>query len=132
MKKINLYCWSLFSLAALFPLLPGATPSASACAIVDATTQIALNTSDIPSDQQNTVNTASDDNCLGNTAVGTTTQIGVGSAPQQINQSDYFVGGGGLNNTGVTSPLIEVTPQTQIDVPIPGYAQQSFDGLYPQ
>lgn len=132
MKKNKLYCLSLFSLAALFPLVPGATPSASACAIVDATTQVVLNTAPIPADQQNTVNTASDDNCLGNAAVGSTTQVGVGSAPQQINQSDYFVGGGDINNTGVTSPLIEVTPETQIDVPIPNYAQQSVNGFYPQ
>ncbi|HEY9770668.1 MAG TPA: hypothetical protein V6C71_19635 [Coleofasciculaceae cyanobacterium] len=124
MKKIKLSALSLFSLAALLPLLPTATPGAGACAIVDATTQVALHSSAIPANQQNTVNTASDGNCLGNAAVGTTTQVGVGSDPQQqINQSDYYVGGGDVNNTGLTSPLIEVTPQTQIDLQIPAYAQ---------
>lgn len=116
--------WSLLSLAIFLPLLPSATPSANACAIVDATTQVAIHSSSIPANQQNAVNTAHDGNCLGNAAVGTTTQVGVGStAPDQINQSDYFVGGGEYNDTGLTSPYIEVTPQTQIDLQVPTYGQ---------
>ncbi|MEM7592636.1 MAG: hypothetical protein AAF383_14130 [Cyanobacteria bacterium P01_A01_bin.83] len=133
MKKTKLYSLSLFSLAALLPFLPNNTPSANACAIVDATTQVALHSSPIPADQQNTVNTGSDDNCLGNASVGTTTQVGVGAAPQQqINQSDHFVGGGDINDTGLTSPVIEVTPQTQIDLQVPTYDQEFVDGLIPQ
>ena len=133
MKKIKLYYLSLFSLTALFPLLPGLTQNASACAIVDATTQVALHGSATPANQQNMVNTASDDNCLGNAAVGTTTQVGIGAAPQQqINQSDYFVGGGNINQTGLTSPVIEVTPETQIDLQNPAYDQQLLNGVVPQ
>lgn len=114
------YGWSLFSLAVLLPVLPRAVPPASACAIVDATTQVGLHSSSMPANQQNTVNTGHDDNCLGNAAVGTTTQVGIGSTPpEQINQSDYFVGGGEYNDTGLTSPYIEVTPETQIDLQIP-------------
>ncbi|WP_019505338.1 hypothetical protein [Pleurocapsa sp. PCC 7319] len=113
---------SLVSVVAVLPFSPGLTYSANACAIVDATTQVALHQSPTPADQQNTVNTASDDNCLGNAVVGTTTQVGVGhESQQQINQGDYFVGGGDINQYGVTSPLIEVTPETQIDMQIPGY-----------
>ncbi|MDJ0567725.1 MAG: hypothetical protein QNJ53_01650 [Pleurocapsa sp. MO_192.B19] len=128
------YCLlSLVGLSPLLALLPGITSSANACAIVDATTQVALHGSATPATQQNTVNTASDDNCLGNAAVGTTTQVGIGSAPQQqINQSDYFVGGSDINNTGVTSPVIEVTPETQINIQSPAYDQQFLDGLIPQ
>lgn len=133
MNQIKLYGLSLFPLAALLSILPSVTPSANACAIVDATTQVALHSSAIPANQQNTVNTGNDGNCLGNAAVGTTTQVGVGSAPQQqTNQSDYFVGGGDINNTGLTSPVIEVTPETQIDMQIPAYDQQFVDGLVPQ
>lgn len=133
MRNIKLYGLSLFSLAALFPMLPSATPSVNACAIVDATTQVALHSSPLPADQQNTVNTAHDGNCLGNAVVGTTTQFGIGSAPQQqINQSDYFVGGGDINNTGLTSPVIEVTPETQIDLQNSAYDSQYFDGFVPQ
>ena len=133
MRRIKLYGLSLFSLATLLPLLPNATPAARACAIVDATTQVALHSSPDPANQQNIINTGHDDNCLGNSVVGTTTQVGVGAAPQQqINQSDYFVGGGDINDTGLTSPIIEVTPQTQIDMEIPNYDQQFVDGLVPQ
>jgi hypothetical protein len=133
MNKIKLYGLSLFPLATLLSVLPTVTSAANSCAIVDATTQVALHSSATPANQQNTVNTGSDGNCLGNAAVGTTTQVGVGSAPQQqVNQSDYFVGGGDINNTGLTSPVIEVTPQTQIDMQIPTYDQQFVDGLVPQ
>lgn len=113
---------SAVSVIALLPFSPGLTSSANACAVVDATTQVALHHSPTPADQQNTVNAASDDNCLGNAAVGTTTQVGIGDeSQQQINQGDYFVGGGDINQYGVTSPYIEVTPETQIDMQIPGY-----------
>ena len=130
MLNFKLYGWSLFSLAALLPILPSAVPSANACAIVDATTQVALHSSPMPANQQNTVNTGHDGNCLGNAAVGTNTQVGIGSTPpEQINQSDYFVGGGEYNDTGLTSPYIEVTPETQIDLQIPTLEQQSLGGF---
>ncbi len=131
--KFRIYSLSLLSLTALLPLFPGMTPSANACAIVDATTQVALHGSATPATQENNVNTGHDDNCLGNAAVGTTTQVGIGSeAPQQTSQSDYYVGGGDINNTGLTSPVIEVTPQTQIDMQSPAYDQQFLNGVYPQ
>lgn len=133
MNKIKLYGLSLFPLATLLSLLPTFTPAASSCAIVGATTQVALHSSASPANQQNTVNTDHDDNCLDNAAVGITTQVGVGSASQQqINQGNYFVGGGDINNTGLTSPVIEVTPETQIDMQIPTYDPQLVDELVPQ
>ena len=131
--KFRIYSLSLLSLTALLPLFPGMTPSANACAIVDATTQVAIHGSATPATQENNVNTGYDDNCLGNTAVGTTTQVGIGPGEvSQSHQGAYFVGGGDINNTGLTSPVIEVTPQTQIDIQSPAYDQQFLNGVYPQ
>lgn len=131
--KFSIYSLGLFSVTALLPFIPGTTPSANACAIVDATTQVAIHGSDTPALQQNNVNSGFGENCLGNSAVGSTTQVGVGTnPPQQTSQSDYYVGGGDLNNTGLTSPNIEVTPQTQLDIKSPAYDPQFLNGVYPR
>jgi hypothetical protein len=124
---------SLFSLsAAVIPLLPSSTPAVNACAIVDATTQVAIHGSRTPAQQQNNITTGSDGNCLGNAAVGTTTQIGIGSGEiQQTHDGNYFVGGGDYNNTGVTSPVIEVPVQTQVDIYSPAHDPQFLNNLIP-
>jgi hypothetical protein len=130
--KFTAHSLALFSLTALFPLIPSVTPSANACAIVDATTQVAIHGSKTPATQENNVATGSDDNCLGNTAVGTTTQVGIGSGEvQQSHQGAYFVGGGDANNTGITSPTVTVTPQTQVDVYSPAHDQEFLNRLVP-
>lgn len=124
---------SLFSLsAAIVPFLPSATPSVSACAIVDATTQVAIHGSRTPAQQQNNIATGHDGNCLGNTVVGTTTQIGIGSGQiQQTHDGNYFVGGGNINDTGITSPVIEVPVQTQVDIYSPAHDPQFLNNLIP-
>jgi hypothetical protein len=131
--KFTAQSLALFSLTALFPLMPSVTPSTNACAIVDATTQVAIHGSKTPATQQNTVATGSDGNCLGNTAVGTTTQVGIGSGEvKQSHQGAYFVGGGDINNTGITSPTVTVTPQTQVDVYSPAHDQEFLNRLIPK
>ncbi len=127
--KFKICSLGLFSLASLLPLIPALTPAVNACAIVDATTQVGIYGSQ-PGVQENNVNTGHDANCLGNAAVGTTTQVGI--SPGQVNQTneaDYFVGGGD-QDTGLTSPVIEVTPETQIQLHSPAHDQEFLDGLY--
>ena len=131
--KLSIYSLSLFSLAALLPLISGSTSPANACAIVDATTKVAIHGSDTPANQQSNLNTGFGNNCLGNSAVGTTTQVGVGTTPpQQTSQSNYYVDGGQINNTGLTSPNIKVTPQTRINIKSPAYDPQFLNGVYPR
>ena len=128
--KFKICSLGLFSLASLLTLMPTLTPGVNACAIVDATTQVGIYGSE-PGVQENNVNTGHDDNCLGNAAVGTNTQVGI--SPGQVNQSneaDYFVGGGGYNDTGVNSPVIEVTPDTQIQLHSPAHDRDFLNGLY--
>ena len=119
--KFKICSLGLFSLASLLTLIPALTPGVNACAIVDATTQVDIYGTQ-PGLQENNVNTGHDDNCFGNAAVGTTTQLGIGqNGTNQTNESDYFVGGGEYNDTGLTSPYIEVTPETQIQLHSPAH-----------
>ncbi len=128
--KFKICYLGLFSLASLLPLIPVLTPGVNACAVVDATTQVDIYGSQ-PGVQENNVNSGHDDNCLGNAAVGTTTQVGIGSeGTNQTNQSDYYVGGGEYNDTGVTSPYVEVTPETQIQLQSPAHNQEFINDLY--
>ena len=123
---------ALISITTLLPLLPSFTPSVKACTIVDATTQVAIHGSRTPAQQQNTVTTASDNNCFNNTAVGTTTQVGVSSGQvKQSNEASYYVGGGDLNNTGLTTPNVTVTPQTQVDIYSPAHDPEFLKHLRP-
>ena len=131
--KFNLFPLGLFSLATFLPLTPSFTPSANACAIVDATTQVAIHGSQTPAQQENNVNAGYDDNCFGNTVVGTTTQVGIGPGEiQQRHQGDYFVGGGNINNTGLTTPVIVVPVETQVDVYSPAHDRDFLNNLLPQ
>lgn len=125
---------ALLSLAVinLLPLLSSATSPAQACTIVDTTTQVAIRGSRTPAQQENIITTGSDDNCFNNTVVGNTTQVGIGAGQiRQSNQGDYFVGGGNINNTGLTTPNITVTPQTQVDVYSPAHDPEFLNHLRP-
>ena len=127
------YYLGLLSIATILPFVPAATNSAHACAIVAPSTQVAI--SDDPSQvtQDNQINTSYDDNCLGNAAVGNNAQIGIGSgAIQQTYEGDFSVGGGGYNQTGLTSPYIEVTPEIQLDIYSPAHDPNYLNHLYPQ
>lgn len=123
---------ALLSLTALFPLLPSGTPAAHACTIVDTTTQVAIHGSQNPAEQENNITAASDDNCFNNTVVGNTTQVGIGAGEiKQSNQGKYFVGGGDINNTGLKTPTVIVTPQTQVDVYSPAHDENFLEHLRP-
>jgi hypothetical protein len=119
--KFKICSLGLLSLASLLPLIPVLTPGVNACAVVDATTQVDIYGTQ-PGTQENNVNGGHDGNCLGNAAVGTTTQVGIGQeGTDQTSESDYYVGGGEYNDTGLTSPYVEVTPETQIQLQSPAH-----------
>lgn len=123
---------ALLSLTTLLPLLPSATLSVNACTIVDATTQVAIRGSRTPAQQENNITTESDDNCFNNTVVGNTTQLGISAGQvRQSNQGEYVVGGGDVNNTGLTTPTIIVTPETQVDVYSPAHDPEFLNHLRP-
>ncbi|MEL6441831.1 MAG: hypothetical protein AAFQ80_21590 [Cyanobacteria bacterium J06621_8] len=123
---------TLISLTTLIPLFSSVTP-ANACTIVDTTTQVAIHGDrQSPAQQENQINAAADDNCFNNHIVGNTTQVGItpGQVIQQ-NQGDYFVGGGDLNTTGLTTPNIIVTPETQVDIYSPAHDPNFLGHLRP-
>ncbi|MEO1006900.1 MAG: hypothetical protein AAFW67_13905, partial [Cyanobacteria bacterium J06638_38] len=123
---------TLLSLTTLLPLFSTVT-SINACTIVDTTTQVAIRGDrDRPAQQENDINAAADDNCFNNHIVGNTTQVGI--SPGQVvqsNQGDYFVGGGNLNTTGLTTPNVIVTPNTQVDVYSPAHDPNFLKHLRP-
>ena len=121
--KLRNYCINLICLGSLLPLITVATKPANAgCAVVAPTNQVAITGTQDGASQENTVTTASDDNCLGNTVVSPTNQVGIGSGEvQQSNEGDYFVGGGEVNQTGVSGPVIDVAPTNQVDVYSPAH-----------
>ena len=114
---------TLLSLTAVtLPFIPKAISPVNACAIIDTTTQVAIRGDRTPAQQENSVTTGSDGNCFNNNVLGNTTQVGIGAGQiRQSNQADYFVGGGDINQTGLTTPTITVTPQTQVDVYSPAH-----------
>lgn len=116
----------------LLPLIPGITPSANACTIVDTTAQVAIRGDrNTPAQQENDVTATADDNCFNNTVVGNTTQVGIGAGQiKQSNQGQYFVGGG-EEETDVTTPTVIVTPDTQVDVYSPAHDPQFLQHLRP-
>lgn len=129
--RFPLLSLSLFSLSAVLPLVPSATPSANACAIVDATTQVAIHGSRNPAQQENSVAMGHDDNCFNNNIVNTTTQLGVSPGEiQQTHEGNYFVGGGDINNTGFTTPIIQVPVSTQVDVYSPAHDPQFLNNAF--
>jgi hypothetical protein len=118
--NFKLISFSLLSAATLIPLIPSFTPSVNACATVDATTQVAIHPEGTNADQQNDTTMAADPNCFNNNAINTTTQVQM--APGDITQTkegEQFVGGGNQNNTGLTTPNIQVPVNTQVDVEVP-------------
>lgn len=123
---------TLLSLTTLLPLFSSVTP-VNACTIVDTTTQVAIRGDrNLTAQQENEINAAADDNCFNNHIVGGTTQVGI--SPGQViqsNQGDYFVGGGNLNNTGLTTPTVIVTPDTQVDVYSPAHDPNFLKHLRP-
>jgi hypothetical protein len=125
---------ALLSLVTLLPLVPCLTPQANACAIVDTTTQVAIRGDrNTPAQQENNITATADDNCFNNTVVGNTTQVGIGAGQVvQTNEGQYSVGGGEINQTGLTTPTVIVTPDTQVDVYSPANDPEFLKDLLPK
>ena len=120
--KLAKYLLGVCSVATLLPLIPSATPSVNACSITAPTHQLAITGTRGGAIQSSQITTAHDDNCLGNTIVSPTNQVSVGAEQSvQINQGNYFVGGGEYNTTGVSSPTVVVTPTIQNQIYSPAY-----------
>ena len=127
------YCLGLLSIATILPFVPATTNPAYSCAIVAPSTQLAISGDPSQVTQHNQINTSHDDNCFGNTAVGTNTQIGIGSGSIiQTHQGDFAVGGGEQNQGGLTTPYVEVTPEIQLNLRSPGHDPNYLNHLYPQ
>lgn len=102
--KLAQYLLGVCSLVSLLPLVPSFTASVNACSITAPTHQLAITGTRDGAVQSNSVNTGSDENCLGNNIVAPTNQVSVGADQSvQVNEGDYFVGGGEQNSTGVTT-----------------------------
>jgi hypothetical protein len=118
--NFKLISFSLLSAATLLPLIPSFTPSVNACATVDATTQVAIHPEGTNADQQNSTAMGADPNCFNNNAINTTTQVQMAPGDiKQTHQGEQYVGGGNQNNTGLTTPNIQVPVSNQIDVEVP-------------
>jgi hypothetical protein len=118
--KRHLFSLSLLSFASLLPLAPSFTNSANACVMVDANPQVAIHPEGTTADQQSTSNMSADDNCFDNNTINSTTQVQMGDGDiKQTHQSDQVVGGGNINNTGLTTPTIKVPVNPKVDVTVP-------------
>ena len=126
------YYLGLLSIATILPFVPAATNSAHACAIVAPSTQVAISGNPNQVTQDNQINTRHDDDCFGNAAVGTNTQTAIGGEITQTHQGDFSVEGEGYNQTGLTSPYIEVTPEIQLNLRSPAHDPNYLNHLYPQ
>lgn len=118
--KRHLFSLSLLSVATLLPLASSFTKTANACVMVDANPQVAIHPEGTTADQQSTSNMSADDNCFDNNTINSTTQVQM--APGDIKQthdSQQVVGGGNINNTGLTTPTIKVPVNPKVDVTVP-------------
>jgi hypothetical protein len=123
---------SILSLSAFLPWLPSATPKANACAMTDVLIQLAIHGSRQPATQSGNFNMGSDGNCLGNTITNTTTQFYMGSDPiEQTYEGNQFVGGGNINQTGITSPVIQTPVHIPIDIYNPALDPSFLRSLMP-
>lgn len=131
--KLNLLSSiSILFLSALLPWLPSATPKANACAMTDVLIQLAIHGSPQPATQSGNFNMGSDGNCLGNSITNTTTQLYMGSDPvEQTYEGNQFVGGGNINQTGITSPVIQTPVWIPVDVYNPALDPSFLRSLMP-
>lgn len=120
--KLTKYWLGLCSVVTILPLIPSVTSPVNACSVTAPTHQLAITGTRNGAIQQSEINIGHDDNCLGNTIVAPTNQVSVGADQSvQVNEGNYWVGGGDYNQTGVSSPVIEVTPTIQNEVYSPAY-----------
>ncbi|MGF1541897.1 MAG: hypothetical protein ACFCU5_15855 [Pleurocapsa sp.] len=115
--KINTYLLGLFSLTTLLPLMPSLTPSVNACAVVAPSVQVAVQGSEEEAQQQSNVNVTDDGKCFNNNIVSPNVQVGTSSGQVQQNYTgDFHIGGGDLNNTGLTTPTTVVDPHIGVSI----------------
>lgn len=123
--KSKLLSLGLFSFSALMSLAPSlTTPASATCVDTGVTVQIALrDRTKAPAQQTSHTESEIEDDCFGNTATGTSTQIYFGDADQVIQESDrsVYMGGGEdpLAGTGVDTPNVSNHIQIQHDIPLP-------------
>ncbi len=121
--KLGILSLGLLSVSTLLPLTPSFTDSASACVQVAVGAQTRVSGEKNPKAGQN-INTtqANDGNCFNNNVISVDKQTSVGSqAAQQDIQTNQRVGGGNLNNTGMTTPDIRINVPVQTDVYSPAH-----------
>ena len=120
--KLNTHLLGLFSLTALLPLMPSLTPSVNACAIVAPSVQVAIHGSQEEAQQRSNVNSTYDDNCFNNNIVSPNIQVTESSGEvQQTYTGNFHVGGGNLNDTGLTTPVTVVDPHIGVSVYSPAH-----------
>lgn len=121
--KFSVLSFGLLSLAALLPLTPSLTTSASACAQTAVGVQVRVSGQKNPkAAQKYGANQTSDDNCFNNNITSVGKQISVGSeAPEQDLQFNQHVGGGNINQTGMTTPNVKTQVPVQVDVYSPAH-----------
>jgi hypothetical protein len=121
--KLNLLSFGLLSLAALVPVMPSFTTPANACSQTAVGVQVRVSGEKNPKAGQNfNANQTDDPNCFNNNVVGVGKQISVGSeAAEQNLEFDQHVGGGNINQTGLTTPNIKTKVPVQVDVYSPAH-----------
>jgi hypothetical protein len=121
--KLSIFSLGLISISALLPLTPSFTTSASACAQTAVGVQVRVSGEKNPqAGQKFGANQTSDDNCFNNNVTSVGKQISVGSqAPEQDLEFNQHVGGGNINQTGVTTPNVKTQVPVQVDVYSPAH-----------
>ena len=120
--KLKTHLLGLFSVTALLPLMPSLTPSVNACAVVAPSVQVAIHGSKEEAQQESNVNATHDDNCFNNNIVSPNVQLGQSSGEvKQSYTGDFHVGGGDLNDTGLTTPVTVVDPHIGVSVYSPAH-----------
>jgi hypothetical protein len=132
--KFTALSLGLLGLSTLLPLTPSFTPSASACSETAVGVQVRVSGERNPqADQTFNANQASDDNCLNNNVVGVGQQISVGSqAAEQNLEFNQQVGGGDINQSGITTPTVKTQVPVQVDVYSPAHDQDFMNGMMEQ
>jgi hypothetical protein len=116
--KSKLILLSAFSISALSAFIPTFSPSAKAvCVLTDVNVQVAIHPKDTAANQSNNVDQQASDNCYGNSATTTGTQVYYGSGSVNQSRDSIQKVEGGNNPTGINVPPIKVPINIQVDVP---------------
>jgi hypothetical protein len=132
--KFNLLSIALISASTLLPLIPSVTPPANACSETAVGVQVRVSGERNPqTDQTFNANQTSDPNCFNNNVVGVGQQVSIGSqAAEQNLEFNQHVGGGDINQTGITTPTVQTQVPVQVDVYSPAHDQQFMNQMMQQ